>query len=95
MEKTWQSRWAQITIMDPRLANLLAKGADPKTGEAYPDSFWLVDPRNSTFKQLKYFPQVSDATATLMAWNAKGQLAWAQNVPEGLGIAITPVRPGR
>ncbi|MBI4674625.1 MAG: hypothetical protein HY741_23520 [Chloroflexi bacterium] len=89
------TRWVYEYEWSPKGRFLLAKGGDPKTGDLYPDSFWLVDPRDATFKQLKYFPQVKDSTSTLMAWSAKGQLAWVQNVPEGLGIAITQVRPGR
>ncbi len=61
----------------------------------YPNSFWLVDASNKQFRQIDYFPKVSDTTATWMAWNDKGQLAWVQNVPEGLGIAITRVLPRR
>lgn len=89
------THWVHEFEWSPKGRFILAKGGDPETRELYPNTFWLVDPKDGAFRQLKYFPPVSDTTDTSMAWNAKGKLAWVQNVPEGLGIAITQVKPRR
>lgn len=83
----------------PKGRFLLVKGANPKGVDAqhipYPNTFWLVDARDQTFKALDYFPTINDGTQTWMAWNGKGQLAWVKNVPEGLALVITQIAPER
>lgn len=89
------THWVHEYEWSPKGRFLLAKGGDPESRELYPNTFWLVDPRDAKFRQIEYFPQFSDTTASSMAWSANGRLAWVQNAPEGLGIALTKAKPGR